>query len=106
MTMRNLNDLYRRVINSHTRLRQLRQMRAPDVVVRNEIRLLQDAMRALSIDDEITQIIDHVGTGAFVRCINSITGTEFKFPIAAAPALHADCPVWMRRTVQCHSQSA
>lgn len=87
MTTRNLNELYRRVINSDTRLQKLRQMSAPDVIVRNENRVLQDAMGALLNDDEVTQVIDHVGTDAFVNYFNYIAGTEIRFPIAAtAPA--------------------
>lgn len=83
MTMRSLNDLCHRVIHSDTRLRQLKQMHAPDVIVRNDNRVLQDAMIALLNNDEVTQIVDHVGTDAFVNYFNYIAGTEIRFPIAA-----------------------
>ena len=42
-----LNDLYRRVINRNNRLRRLMQLGAPDIIVRNEKRMLQEAVDAL-----------------------------------------------------------
>ena len=42
-----LNDLYRRVINRNNRLRRLLQLGAPDIIVRNEKRMLQEAVDAL-----------------------------------------------------------
>src|SRR5512146_1115896 len=42
-----LNDLYRRVINRNNRLRRLEELRAPDIIVRNEKRMLQEAVDAL-----------------------------------------------------------
>ena len=42
-----LNDLYRRVINRNNRLKRLMDLRAPDVIIRNEKRMLQEAVDAL-----------------------------------------------------------
>ncbi len=42
-----LNDLYRRVINRNNRLRKLLDLKAPDVIIRNEKRMLQEAVDAL-----------------------------------------------------------
>ncbi|MEB3327997.1 MAG: DNA-directed RNA polymerase subunit beta' [Candidatus Sericytochromatia bacterium] len=42
-----LNDLYRRVINRNNRLYRLREMHAPDIIIRNEMRMLQEAVDAL-----------------------------------------------------------
>src|ERR1700685_3500663 len=42
-----LNDLYRRVINRNNRLRRLLELSAPDIIVRNEKRMLQEAVDAL-----------------------------------------------------------
>ena len=42
-----LNDLYRRVINRNNRLRRLIDLRAPDIIIRNEKRMLQEAVDAL-----------------------------------------------------------
>ena len=42
-----LNDLYRRVINRNNRLRRLQEVKAPEVIIRNEKRMLQEAVDAL-----------------------------------------------------------
>ena len=42
-----LNDLYRRVINRNNRLKRLQELNAPDIIVRNEKRMLQEAVEAL-----------------------------------------------------------
>jgi len=42
-----LNDLYRRVINRNNRLRKLMELRAPEIIIRNEKRMLQEAVDAL-----------------------------------------------------------
>ena len=42
-----LNDLYRRVINRNNRLKRLMELNAPDIIVRNEKRMLQEAVDAL-----------------------------------------------------------
>ncbi len=47
-----VNDLYRRVINRNNRLRKLKEINAPDVILRNEKRILQEAVDAL-IDNTI-----------------------------------------------------
>ena len=41
------NDLYRRVINRNNRLRRLKELRAPEIIVNNEKRMLQEAVDAL-----------------------------------------------------------
>ncbi|MGH7422622.1 MAG: DNA-directed RNA polymerase subunit beta', partial [Candidatus Methylomirabilales bacterium] len=42
-----LNDLYRRVINRNNRLKRLMELKAPDIIIRNEKRMLQEAVDAL-----------------------------------------------------------
>jgi len=42
-----LNDLYRRIINRNNRLRRLLELKAPDIIIRNEKRMLQEAVDAL-----------------------------------------------------------
>ncbi len=49
-----LNDLYRRVINRNNRLRKLKEISAPDVILRNEKRIIQEAVDAL-IDNSIAK---------------------------------------------------
>src|SRR2546426_3043044 len=46
-----LNDLYRRVINRNNRLKKLMELKAPDVIIRNEKRMLQEAVDALFVSD-------------------------------------------------------
>ena len=42
-----LNDLYRRVINRNNRLKRLMELNAPEIIIRNEKRMLQEAVDAL-----------------------------------------------------------
>jgi DNA-directed RNA polymerase subunit beta' len=44
-----LNDLYRRVINRNNRLKRFQELNAPDIIIRNEKRMLQEAVDALLI---------------------------------------------------------
>ena len=83
MATRNLNDLYRRVINSSNRQKQLSEMRAPDIVMRNENRILEYAVSALLDDADIARISANVGANTFINYFNHIAGTEIRFPIAA-----------------------
>jgi len=52
-----LNDLYRRVINRNNRLKKLKEINAPDVILRNEKRIIQEAVDAL-IDNSIARQSD------------------------------------------------
>jgi len=58
-----INDLYRRVINRNNRLKKLMEIKAPDVIQRNEKRILQEAVDAL-IDNSITQASGAIGQAA------------------------------------------
>ena len=64
-----LNDLYRRVINRNNRLKRLIQLNAPDIIVRNEKRMLQEAVDAL-IDNGRR---GHAVTGANNRALKSLS---------------------------------
>ncbi len=84
------NDLYRRVINRNDRLKRLIELRAPEIIVRNEKRMLQEAVAALFDHGEIVDIIAHLGVNVFTTCFNHITGTEFDFPVTdTVAASHA-----------------
>ncbi len=84
------NDLYRRVINRNGRLKRLIDLRAPEIIVRNERRMLQEAVDALFDHGEIVEIIAHIGVNMFTTYFNHITGTEFDFPVVdTAVASHA-----------------
>ena len=50
-----LNDLYRRIINRNNRLKRLLELGAPDIIVRNEKRMLQEAVDAL-IDNGVVDV--------------------------------------------------
>ncbi|MBO0736305.1 MAG: DNA-directed RNA polymerase subunit beta' [Alphaproteobacteria bacterium] len=64
-----LNDLYRRVINRNNRLKRLMELRAPDIIVRNEKRMLQEAVDALFDNGRRGRII----TGANKRPLKSLS---------------------------------
>ena len=56
-----LNDLYRRVINRNNRLKRLMDLKAPDIIVRNEKRMLQESVDALFDNGRRGSVI--TGTG-------------------------------------------
>jgi DNA-directed RNA polymerase subunit beta' len=64
-----LNDLYRRVINRNNRLKRLIELRAPEIIVRNEKRMLQEAVDALFDNGRRGRII----TGASKRPLKSLS---------------------------------
>ncbi|MHA4837363.1 DNA-directed RNA polymerase subunit beta' [Sphingopyxis sp. MSC1_008] len=64
-----LNDLYRRVINRNNRLKRLMELRAPDIIVRNEKRMLQEAVDALFDNGRRGRTI----TGANKRPLKSLS---------------------------------
>ena len=63
-----LNDLYRRVINRNNRLKRLIELRAPDIIVRNEKRMLQESVDALFDNGRRGRVI----TGANKRPLKSL----------------------------------
>ncbi len=63
-----LNDLYRRVINRNNRLKRLIELRAPDIIIRNEKRMLQEAVDALFDNGRRGRVI----TGANKRPLKSL----------------------------------
>ena len=68
-----LNDLYRRVINRNNRLKRLLELKAPDIIVRNEKRMLQEAVDAL---------IDGKGVGLMVDLKPGLTEEMLRERIA------------------------
>src|ERR1700685_1566475 len=63
-----LNDLYRRVVNRTNRLKRLIELRAPDIIIRNEKRMLQEAVDALFDNGRRGRVI----TGANKRPLKSL----------------------------------
>ena len=64
-----LNDLYRRVINRNNRLKRLLELNAPDIIVRNEMRMLQEAVDALLDNGRRGKVF----TGANKRPLRSLS---------------------------------
>ncbi len=64
-----LNDLYRRVINRNNRLKRLIQLHAPDIIIRNEKRMLQEAVDALIDNGRRGRAV----TGANNRALKSLS---------------------------------
>ncbi|MBQ2231608.1 MAG: DNA-directed RNA polymerase subunit beta', partial [Oscillospiraceae bacterium] len=64
-----LNDLYRRVINRNNRLKRLLELHAPDIIVRNEKRMLQEAVDALMDNGRRGRAV----TGANSRALKSLS---------------------------------
>ena len=64
-----LNDLYRRVINRNNRLKRLIQLSAPDIIIRNEKRMLQEAVDALIDNGRRGRAV----TGANNRALKSLS---------------------------------
>ena len=64
-----LNDLYRRVVNRNNRLKRLLELRAPDIIVRNEKRMLQESVDALFDNGRRGRVI----TGANRRPLKSLS---------------------------------
>ncbi len=64
-----LNDLYRRVINRNNRLRRLMELNAPEIIIRNEKRMLQEAVDALFDNSKRGRVV----TGANKRPLKSLS---------------------------------
>ncbi|OFZ75886.1 MAG: DNA-directed RNA polymerase subunit beta', partial [Bdellovibrionales bacterium RIFOXYC2_FULL_39_8] len=64
-----LNDLYRRVINRNNRLRRLKELNAPEIIIRNEKRMLQEAVDALFDNGRRGKVF----TGANKRPLRSLS---------------------------------
>jgi DNA-directed RNA polymerase subunit beta' len=64
-----LNDLYRRVINRNNRLKRLMELNAPDIIIRNEKRMLQEAVDALFDNSKRGRVV----TGASRRPLKSLS---------------------------------
>ncbi len=66
-----LNDLYRRVINRNNRLKRLMELRAPDIIVRNEKRMLQESVDVLFDNGRHGRVV----TGTNKRPLKSLSDT-------------------------------
>ncbi|MDX1916381.1 MAG: DNA-directed RNA polymerase subunit beta' [Rickettsiaceae bacterium] len=74
-----LNELYRRVINRNNRLRRLIELRAPDIIVRNEKRMLQEAVDALFDNGRRGRVIKNNNKRAFKSLSDMLKGKQGRF---------------------------
>ena len=74
-----LNDLYRRVINRNNRLKRLQELRAPDIIVRNEKRMLQEAVDALFDNGRRGRVIQGVNKRALKSLSDMLKGKQGRF---------------------------
>ena len=72
-----LNDLYRRVINRNNRLKRLQELQAPDIIVRNEKRMLQEAVDALI--DNGRRAVTGPGTRPLKSLSDMLKGKQGRF---------------------------
>ena len=74
-----LNDLYRRVINRNNRLKRLIELRSPDIIVRNEKRMLQEAVDALFDNGRRGRIISGVNKRPLKSLSDMLKGKQGRF---------------------------
>merc|ERR1711965_1182094 len=74
-----LNDLYRRVINRNNRLKRLLTLRAPDIIVRNEKRMLQEACDALFDNGRRGRVISGVNKRPLKSLSDMLKGKQGRF---------------------------
>ena len=74
-----LNDLYRRVINRNNRLKRLLELNAPDIIVRNEKRMLQEAVDALLDNGRRGRAITGTNRRALKSLADMIKGKQGRF---------------------------
>ena len=74
-----LNDLYRRVINRNNRLKRLIQLNAPDIIVRNEKRMLQEAVDALIDNGRRGRPVTGPGNRALKSLSDMLKGKQGRF---------------------------
>jgi DNA-directed RNA polymerase subunit beta' len=74
-----LNDLYRRVINRNNRLRNLLQLKTPEVIIRNEKRMLQEAVDALFDNGRHGRAVTGAGNRALKSLSDMLKGKSGRF---------------------------
>ena len=79
-----LNDLYRRVINRNNRLKRLIELRAPDIIVRNEKRMLQESVDALFDNGRRGRVISGVNKRPLKSLSDMLKGKQGSVPAELA----------------------
>ncbi len=74
-----LNDLYRRIINRNNRLKKLLEISAPEIIIRNEKRMLQDAVDALIDNGRHGRAVTGAGSRALKSLSEMLKGKQGRF---------------------------
>jgi DNA-directed RNA polymerase subunit beta' len=74
-----LNELYRRVINRNNRLRRLLELRAPDIIIRNEKRMLQESVDALFDNGRRGKVVKNANKRPFKSLSDMLKGKQGRF---------------------------
>ena len=74
-----LNDLYRRVINRNNRLKRLQQLSAPDIIIRNEKRMLQEAVDSLFDNSKRKRVVKGASNRPLKSISDMIKGKQGRF---------------------------
>lgn len=74
-----LNELYRRVINRNNRLKRLLELRAPDIIIRNEKRMLQEAVDALFDNGRRGRVVKNANKRPFKSLSDMLKGKQGRF---------------------------
>ncbi|MBN8512357.1 MAG: DNA-directed RNA polymerase subunit beta' [Rickettsiales bacterium] len=74
-----LNELYRRVINRNNRLKRLLELKAPDIIIRNEKRMLQESVDALFDNGRRGKVVKNVNKRPFKSLSDMLKGKQGRF---------------------------
>lgn len=74
-----LNELYRRVINRNNRLRRLLELKAPDIIIRNEKRMLQESVDALFDNGQRGKVVKNANKRPFKSLSDMLKGKQGRF---------------------------
>ena len=74
-----LNDLYRRVINRNNRLKRLMSLHAPDIIIRNEKRMLQEAVDALFDNSKKKKVVKGASNRPLKSLSDMLKGKQGRF---------------------------
>ncbi|MBQ9564873.1 MAG: DNA-directed RNA polymerase subunit beta' [Synergistaceae bacterium] len=74
-----LNDLYRRVINRNNRLKKLQELKAPEIIIRNEKRMLQECVDALIDNGRVNKVVLGAGNRPLKSLTDLLRGKKGRF---------------------------
>ena len=93
-----LNDLYRRVIIRNNRLKRLMEIKAPEVILRNEKRMLQEAVDSLFDNSRKSSAVKSESNRPLKSLSDSLKGKQGRFrQNLLGKTVHQHCTVWVSR---------